>query len=378
MCRHIGRIALPVAFAWVVVPGAQTAQPQAVEPVISVLTSHEYNLETTGVAFLLDEARKGDYFLLGELHGDNEIPQLIHRIWPEMWKNGYRHVAAEVSPWAADQLQTASASDKPHFEGLWTKKQADDVNSPAGKGNGVLWGCDMEEMHPEYLIRELAALNPADASLKKMVEITKDGYQRSMAENLLSLLEASKADRDVHVNDISLRQNLLATLEIDAHRANSATRMAAQNRREILLKTQILEHLQNNPSGRSKVLLRFGRNHLHRGYDARGISTLGNFMAEFALSRGQSVFNVGAFGAGGQATLMGETFSADERGDEPAFALLSEKSHYAATVFDLRPLRPLLHAIPTEKRSPLEVNLTYWADAYDALICYKTVTPLKE
>jgi hypothetical protein len=25
-----------------------------------------------------------------------------------------------------------------------------------------------------------------------------------------------------------------------------------------------------------------------------------------------------------------------------------------------------------------ETNLIYWVDAYDALICYKTVTPLKE
>jgi hypothetical protein len=45
-------------------------------------------------------------------------------------------------------------------------------------------------------------------------------------------------------------------------------------------------------------------------------------------------------------------------------------------VYDLRPLRPLLHAVPQEKRSPLETNLIYWVDSYDALICYKAVTPL--
>jgi hypothetical protein len=73
---------------------------------------------------------------------------------------------------------------------------------------------------------------------------------------------------------------------------------------------------------------------------------------------------------------MGETFDADERGDEPAFALLAGKARYAATVFDLRPLRPLLHAIDADKRTPLETNLVYWADSYDALLCYRTVTPL--
>ncbi|MFZ0806717.1 MAG: hypothetical protein WAN03_11065, partial [Candidatus Sulfotelmatobacter sp.] len=124
-----------------------------------------------------------------------------------------------------------------------------------------------------------------------------------------------------------------------------------------------------------KVLFRFGRNHLHRGYDARGISTLGNFIAEFAVAQNRRVFNVGAFGAGGKAALMGETWDADERQDEPTFALLAASAKYQATIFDLRPLRPLLHRIPEEKRSALEANLIYWADAYDALICYKTVTP---
>ena len=123
--------------------------------------------------------------------------------------------------------------------------------------------------------------------------------------------------------------------------------MTAQNQRELLMKTQFLEHLGSEPT--SKVLLRFGRNHLHRGYDARGISTLGNFIAEFAISRGQKAFNVGAFGAGGKASLMGETWNADERQDEPTFALLAARAKYPATVYDLRPLRPLLHAIPAGK-----------------------------
>src|SRR6266699_2129295 len=83
------------------------------------------------------------------------------------------------------------------------------------------------------------------------------------------------------------------------------------------------------------------------------------------------------FGAGGQQTAAGKTYDADERQDELAFALLAERAKYSATIFDLRPLRPLLHQIPPDQRSALQANLIYWADSYDALICYKTVTPLK-
>ena len=74
---------------------------------------------------------------------------------------------------------------------------------------------------------------------------------------------------------------------------------------------------------------------------------------------------------------MGETFDADERQDELAFALLAEIAKYPATLYDLRPVREVLHRIPREKRSALESNLIYWSDSYDALICYKTVTPLE-
>jgi hypothetical protein len=105
---------------------------------------------------------------------------------------------------------------------------------------------------------------------------------------------------------------------------------------------------------------------------------LGNFTVGFAISKGRKAFNVGAFGAGGKETLLGNTWNADERQDELAFALLAETAKYSATLFDLRPIRALLHRVPQEKRSPLQSNLIYWADSYDALICYKVVTPLKQ
>jgi hypothetical protein len=142
------------------------------------------------------------------------------------------------------------------------------------------------------------------------------------------------------------------------------------------MKDLFLTHLKQEPRG--KVLLRFGRNHLHRGLDARGISTLGNFVSEWAFAHGQSVVNVGMFAAGGKEHLAGKTFSADERQDEPASAFLAALAGTDATLFEIRELRPILHAIPSEKRTPLEKNLTYCADSYDFLLCYPSVSPLTD
>lgn len=349
------------------------------DPIRTALTNHQYDLEADGLRFLLDEARNNDFFLLGELHGDNEIPALLRVLWPVMWKQGYRHIAAEVSPWAAHQLEFVPVGKGPAVLALWTKREVSDVHALADSNANVLWGCDIEEVQPQMLIAELASLNPSDLDLRRMLELTKDGYTRKMAPDLLDLAKRSKGKVDAVLNDVSLRENLIETLEVEKNRLGVDTKMIAQNERERLMKEQFLKHLRagSEAGTSSKVLFRFGRNHLHRGYDARGISTLGNFIAELALGEGKTTFNVGAFGAGGTATLLGDTWNADERKDELAFALLAEKARYSASVFDLRPLRALLHRIPQEKRSALETNLIYWADSYDALICYRTVTPLR-
>jgi len=76
-----------------------------------------------------DEASKNDFFLLGEVHGDNEIPKLLTTLWPVMWKEGYRHIAAELSPWAAHQLEFVPVGKGSDIMGLWTKRELSDVRT---------------------------------------------------------------------------------------------------------------------------------------------------------------------------------------------------------------------------------------------------------
>ena len=102
-----------------------------------------------------------------------------------------------------------------------------------------------------------------------------------------------------------------------------------------------------------------------------------NFLAEFATARGESSFHVATFGAGGKLRVPSGVIDWDETKDDPAFALLASQAKYTATVFDLRPLRASLHQIPEGKLSPREVSLIYWVDSYDAIICYRQVTPLR-
>jgi hypothetical protein len=349
---------------------AQTSAPH--EALISTVRSHFYPLAGSGRALLLAEARAHQFFMLGELHGETQIPSLLASLWPILWRDGYRHVAGEVSPWVAERLNRGAPPYPDGTVGLWTQDQAATVRTFAPSA-AIVWGCDIEELQPNRLIAELLIDNRGNSALQKMAAIVAGGYDRTRAPELLELARAAGRVRNRTIGGVSEWSNLLNTLEIEALRSDRAKRFEASVARENVMKRLLTGHLQSNRAG--KVLLRFGRNHLHRGYDARGVSTLGNFVAEWALSRGESAFNVGAFAAGGSGHLLGQTFDADERANEMTFALFAQLIS-EPTILDLRPLRPELNRISPQERSTLEANLTYWANGYDLLLCYPRVTPL--
>jgi hypothetical protein len=292
-----------------------------------------------------------------------------------MWREGYRNIAAELSPWAAHQLEFAPVDSGSAVLGSWSKEEARFAHSVGGTTQAVVWGCDIDEGQPHLLIRDLAAANPSNPALQKMIEITKTGYSRPEAPELLKLAQSATGIKDQTINDASLYASVVATLEVERDRFNR-DRLSASVRRESLMKNLFLVHYQKSAASglKPKVLFRFGQNHLHRGYDRRGVSTLGNFVAEFALAQHTTSFHVAAFAAGGKY-FLGKTVDADQRKDDPAFELLASVAQHPATVFDLRPLRVVLHQIPEKERSPALNSLIYWADSYDAIICYRQVTP---
>jgi hypothetical protein len=65
----------------------------------------------------------------------------------------------------------------------------------------------------------------------------------------------------------------------------------------------------------------------------------------------------------------------DQRKDDPAFGVFASAARFPATVFDLRPIRRALHQIALDTLSATDSGLLHWADAYDAMVCYREVTP---
>jgi len=326
---------------------------QPTDPIGEQLQAHEFNLEFDGKAFLIDEAGRASFLLVGGLHGDRETPALLQALASGVGKFGYQHTAVEMSPWAAAQMEASL------------------------RKSGVaaqLKGSDIEEVQPHLPIRELAAANPQNRPLQSMADLVKSGYKRSLAPELLKLANETGDMKDVVVGGFSVQKLIVGTLEVESIRS-SGQRFNASVRRESFMKELFITHYRAATHGQTKpkFVVAFGQSHLGRGIDKRGVSTLGNFIGELAVAEGVRSFHILLFAAGGKYSLGG-LHDIDQRKDEAAFAFLASLAQHPATVFDMRPVRPLLHALPAPL-SERDANLMYWADAYDAIICYREVTP---
>src|SRR5260221_13496246 len=118
------------------------------------------------------------------------------------------------------------------------------------------------------------------------------------------------------MSGFAIQNSLVRTLEVETDRL-VASALQASTRREGVMKD--LFHDYWTKTGKTKVFLRFGRNHLHRGYDRRGVSTLGNCVAELAASASKSL-TLPPSQACGKIRLFGPPSEFDERTDDPAFA----------------------------------------------------------
>jgi hypothetical protein len=318
-------------------------QTPAQDAVSEVLQTHQWDLSTEGMTFLLKEGTQASFFLVGGLHGDRETPALVESLWPKLQTAGYRYIVAEMSPWKASRMKAS------HIR-----------------------GGDVEEPRPDLLIRDLAAANPQNKPLQSMVSVVKDGYRRMLAPDLLQSASQIGDVKDTTDGGIALKTLILRTLDVEVARL-SANRQPASVLRETFMKELFVTHYRAAGSA-PKVMAVYGQNHLGRGIDRRGVSTLGNFIAEFAIAEHVQSFHVELFAAGGQIAFGGLR-DIDQRKDELSFDVLASAARFPATVFDLRPLRPLLRRTLVDKLSPHEASLLYSADAYDAIVCYRHVTP---
>ena len=142
-------------------------------------------------------------------------------------------------------------------------------------------------------------------------------------------------------------------------------------------------HLAQQRGHEPRVLLKFGDNHLYRGFDTTNTSNLGNYISEFADERGFTSLHILIRGIRGQESHNMGTGRPDQSTDvdyakSPEGEPLSLTPFYGQadpnqwTLFDLRPLRPKLRSLGHVDRELERLIL-----GYDLVVITRTPPPTR-
>jgi hypothetical protein len=365
---------------------------------------HDGRLAGEGAELLYSAVEQSQFFLIGEEHGVAEIPLITAALFQAGTAVGYKHLAIEVGPLLAQSL--TSALEQNGRDGLAAFIHSDPLAIPFyswredaellqaayttvhGTPN-PLWGLDQEFVFSGcFLLRQLRSLaSQATATEKVEQALVKAQELRAASQPCLFVVQedAYTAMKEAFQPNNRAAWQILEALETSFHiyqlfgRAMRGEIEAAYHSnaiREQLMKTNFSHYCrqaQETGESRPKALLRFGSNHMHRGQSPTKVFSLGNFVSELAHFHDSQAFNLLIVGGPGTRvqSITGEQPAEGVKnvGLQP---LMEHVDRELWTLFDLRPLRPVLSARRLADTT-MELAEIIWK--YDAVAILSRSTP---
>ena len=359
-----------------------------------------------GWDWLVREARDARFTLIGEEHGVAETAQFSAALFEALRGSGYTRMAIELSPVIAQDIEASARRDG--LEGIVEFLTAPgtftfynlreealflaDVLDAAPGNERVLWGFDREIFSDRYLISRLEARIPEGARepFTRLKEASARAWARYEQEPngdnlfllsedpaLVSAVRAAWPDPDPD-SDAILR-TLEESLAIETAERTGGLWPYMQRRtqwtRENLAALLRAEQGSTVPS---KLLMKFGYNHMIRGANYFHSFDVGAMADEVAALTGDRAFHILVLpGPGSQQAVPGPGWSfvsvatddVDElrAGDQRLGRVLSNPDAAGHEVIDLRALRPLATR-GLEGWNPDLVRTIY---GYDAVVIWK-------
>ena len=372
------------------------------------LTVRDGVLDGEGAPFLRQAVHDAQFIAIGEQHGTQEVPQFVVAVCRAVSQDGLDAMAVEAGPFAvatlqpwtrqsqgADRLRDAE-KDFPDFIAFFAWQQ--EFNLLTECENSVhpppaLWGLDQEFLGaPAFLLQSVVNGRPNDAvkaAAQAMLEqcrgftrdsVARDDWKKSCMFRLsdadLARLQAAVAGAgDPHL--IALMSALVKTRHIyTEHETGHA--YDANRERALLLKANFLANytaLSARLARPPRVLLKFGANHLYRGFDTTNLADLGNFVTEFADGLGSQSLHIAIMGLHGMnAENAGPGKPSHATGMQPGgeFGFLTPLAAQAGstgmTIFDMRMLRSRLGSF-----GPIDRELERLILGYDPVVLIPSV-----
>jgi hypothetical protein len=332
----------------------------------------------SGGELLVREGAAARFVALGEEHGIAQIPAFATAWFAALTTHGYSRLAVEVGgvtgrlldSLAGHGVESLAAFQRAHPPGVpfFVLRPEAELLVAARRAHpdarDVIWGIDYDILGDRYLLERLeraAPAGPARDSVRAVRDLADSGLLRAVREgNPGHIFLFSASDEPF----LTLRAALRPAAESEADHAIATMQETAainrlfvtgrnwesNNRRVALNKQWFMRHYRAaKAAGDSapRVMVKLGANHLYRGLNQTRQYDVGALLAQLAESEGGSSFHLFVVGGPGgrhaqfqPQRMVYEPVPTDEFPGDPFTGLLYADDW---TLFDLRPLRPVLH-----------------------------------
>jgi hypothetical protein len=368
-----------VSFGCIQYAGAQqTPLGQLLQANRYELTVQGGDMSGPGAPFLKKLLSEAQFVAVGEEHGTREVPEFVWATCRAMAPENLDAVAIEAGPLVTAMLQQWTVGNGgnaklasfekqyPDSIAFFNWKQEFDLLSHCQQATTPhalhFWGLDQEFLgSPNFILQQILESRPGpqiEARVKTLqVQCAAETY-KSVATGSwkdacmfgLSTVELASLQSALAGAGNQRAEELIAALVKTQHIYTfheSGHGYEANRERALLLKHNFISDYQqlSKTNGRPpRVLLKFGGNHLYKGFDETDLNDLGNFVTEFADGLGSSSLHIEVLGIRGEDEVElgpGKPDRAVAKDANPGLLapFYAQADPGSWTVFDLRPLR---------------------------------------
>lgn len=356
----------------------QTALAELLQANRYQLTVQDGEMNGPGAPFLKKALSEAQFVAIGEEHGTREVPEFVWATCRAMAQNNLDAMAIESGPLVTARLQQWTAQkggstslatfekQYPDSIAFFSWRQEFDLLSHCQQATAPrtlpLWGLDQEFLgSPKFILQQILEARPgpqAEAIAQKIQAQCSVDTQKSIASgswkdacvlrlspvDLANLQFAVQHTENRHVQELTtalIKTQHIYTLHENGHSYEANRERALLLKHNFLADYQQLEKTTGRPS---RVLLKFGGNHLFKGFDEADLNDLGNFVTEFADGLGSSSLHIEVLGIRGEDEAefgpgRPDRAIAKDVAPGPLAPLYAEAYQGGWTIFDLRPLR---------------------------------------
>lgn len=364
------------------------------------MTFKNAELKGRGAEFLIEEARKSHFVLIGEDHGIAELPEFTTALFKALGPVGYSNYATEIGPVTAriltEQLQSKPVNEvfestfavHPWSIPFFNWKEETEVLKVLKEQTQLketnLWGLDQEFIiSARLLLNRLVRIAPDDKAgnvAKSYYDKAMEGFQKAVKTKVPLVFLSSATPDDykklreafsASAEGIEILDELQESQEIYAKIMMRGEGFQSNQQRADLMKKHFLSYYNASSEADPKVIVKLGANHVFKGYNSLGAMDIGNFVNEFAAMKGQRSFHiyVGAHkGRQNAYNLLSQSLDdkqkAFDNSQKTNGARFFEAASGETSLFDLRPLRTLLFNKRIKNIHPDLRKLIYSYDAF--------------